>query len=46
MPDYRVIDAFTDRPLAGNPAAVLILEDAYDDAWAQGVAAEFNLSET
>ncbi|MFY7066900.1 PhzF family phenazine biosynthesis protein [Nocardiopsis changdeensis] len=46
MPDYRVIDAFTDRPLAGNPAAVLVLEDAYDDAWAQGVAAEFNLSET
>lgn len=46
MPEYRVIDAFTDRPLAGNPAAVLILEDAYDDAWAQGVAAEFNLSET
>ncbi|MFL1428607.1 MULTISPECIES: PhzF family phenazine biosynthesis protein [unclassified Nocardiopsis] len=46
MPEYRVIDAFTDRPLAGNPAAVLVLEDAYDDAWAQGVAAEFNLSET
>ncbi|CAL9407689.1 putative isomerase YddE [Nocardiopsis dassonvillei] len=46
MPEYRVIDAFTDRPLAGNPAAVLILGEAYDDAWAQGVAAEFNLSET
>ena len=46
MPEYHVIDAFTDRPLAGNPAAVLILDGAYDDAWAQGVAAEFNLSET
>ncbi|WP_306367075.1 PhzF family phenazine biosynthesis protein [Nocardiopsis sp. CC223A] len=46
MPEYRVIDAFTDRPLAGNPAAVLVLDDVYDDAWAQGVAAEFNLSET
>ncbi|MDE3720164.1 PhzF family phenazine biosynthesis protein [Nocardiopsis sp. N85] len=46
MPEYRVIDAFTDRPLAGNPAAVLVLPDAYPDAWAQGVAAEFNLSET
>jgi hypothetical protein len=46
MPEYHVIDAFTDRPLAGNPAAVLVLGDSYDDAWAQGVAAEFNLSET
>ncbi|GAA0974203.1 PhzF family phenazine biosynthesis protein [Nocardiopsis tropica] len=46
MPEYRVVDAFTDRPLAGNPAAVLVLDDAYPDAWAQGVAAEFNLSET
>ncbi|WP_017587409.1 PhzF family phenazine biosynthesis protein [Nocardiopsis ganjiahuensis] len=46
MPEYRVVDAFTDRPLAGNPAAVLVLDDAYPDLWAQGVAAEFNLSET
>ncbi|WP_026118248.1 PhzF family phenazine biosynthesis protein [Nocardiopsis salina] len=46
MPEYRVVDAFTDRPLAGNPAAVLVLEDAYPEAWAQGIAAEFNLSET
>ncbi|MEU3016115.1 PhzF family phenazine biosynthesis protein [Nocardiopsis sp. NPDC007018] len=46
MPEYRVVDAFTDRPLAGNPAAVLVLDDAYPDAWAQGIAAEFNLSET
>ncbi|MEU1898295.1 PhzF family phenazine biosynthesis protein [Nocardiopsis dassonvillei] len=46
MPEYRVVDAFTDRPLAGNPAAVLVLDEAYSDDWAQGVAAEFNLSET
>ncbi|MBQ1084259.1 PhzF family phenazine biosynthesis protein [Nocardiopsis sp. B62] len=46
MPEYRVIDAFTDQPLSGNPAAVLVLDDTYPDAWAQGIAAEFNLSET
>ncbi|MEV2275005.1 PhzF family phenazine biosynthesis protein [Nocardiopsis sp. NPDC049922] len=46
MPQFHVVDAFTDRPLAGNPAAVLILDEPYTDEWAQGVAAEFNLSET
>lgn len=46
MPEYRVVDAFTDRPLSGNPAAVLVLDEARPDDWAQGVAAEFNLSET
>ncbi len=44
----RVIDAFTDRPFAGNPAAVCLLDgDAWPDtAWMQRVAAEMNLSET
>ncbi|GHC89044.1 oxidoreductase [Nocardiopsis terrae] len=46
MHEYRVVDAFTDRPLYGNPAAVLVLDEPYSDSWAQGVAAEFNLSET
>ncbi len=46
MPEYRVVDAFTDKPFAGNPAAVLVLDDAYPTPWAQGIAAEFNLSET
>ncbi|MEV2275008.1 PhzF family phenazine biosynthesis protein [Nocardiopsis sp. NPDC049922] len=46
MPEYRIVDAFTDRPLAGNPAAVLVLDEPYTDEWAQGVAAEFNLAET
>jgi PhzF family phenazine biosynthesis protein len=40
------VDAFTDRPFAGNPAAVCLLEHQADDAWMQAVAAEMNLSET
>lgn len=40
------IDAFTDRPFAGNPAAVCLLEDERDSRWMQAVAAEMNLSET
>jgi PhzF family phenazine biosynthesis protein len=44
----RIIDAFTDRPFAGNPAAVCLLDgDAWPDAgWMQRLAAELNLSET
>ena len=41
------IDAFTDAPFAGNPAAVCLLDGAkVDDTWMQRVAAEMNLSET
>lgn len=40
------VDAFTDRPFAGNPAAVLVLEDRLDDEGMQAIAAEMNLSET
>jgi PhzF family phenazine biosynthesis protein len=40
------IDAFTDRPFAGNPAAVCILPAPADPAWMQAVAREMNLSET
>ncbi|HEX6203978.1 MAG TPA: PhzF family phenazine biosynthesis protein [Thermoanaerobaculia bacterium] len=40
------IDAFTDRPFAGNPAAVCRLEAPRDQVWMQAVAAEMNLSET
>jgi PhzF family phenazine biosynthesis protein len=40
------VDAFTDRPYGGNPAAVCILEDGADDAWMAAVAREMNLSET
>jgi len=44
----RIIDAFTDRPFAGNPAAVCLLNaDAWpDEGWMRQVAAEMNLSET
>ena len=40
------VDAFTDRPFAGNPAAVCLLPEKRDDEWMQAVAAEMNLSET
>ena len=48
MPDTRCfqIDAFTDRPFAGNPAAVCLLEEEREPGWMQAVAAEMNLSET
>ncbi|MBM9509154.1 PhzF family phenazine biosynthesis protein [Actinacidiphila acididurans] len=44
----RIVDAFTDRPFAGNPAGVLLLDaDGFPaDSWLQQVAAEVNLSET
>ncbi|MGX5397508.1 PhzF family phenazine biosynthesis protein [Streptomyces anulatus] len=44
----HVVDAFTDRPFAGNPAGVCLLdpEDWPEDAWMQQVAAEMNYSET
>ncbi len=40
------VDAFTDEPFAGNPAAVCLLDRPRSDAWMQAVAAEMNLSET
>src|SRR5690349_19395687 len=39
-------DAFTDKPFAGNPAAVCVLPQARDASWMQAVAREMNLSET
>ncbi len=44
----RIIDAFADRPFAGNPAAVCLLDtDSWPDAcWMQQIAAEMNLSNT
>lgn len=41
-----IVDAFTDRPFAGNPAGVCLLDEPADAAWMQRVAAELNLSET
>lgn len=40
------VDAFADRPFAGNPAAVCVLDAPREEEWMQAVAAEMNLSET
>ena len=40
------VDAFADKPLTGNPAAVMPLERWLDDALMQAIASENNLSET
>lgn len=40
------VDAFTNRPFAGNPAAVCILPTRQNEPWMQNVAQEMNLSET
>ena len=46
MRPIRVVDAFTDRPFAGNPAAVMLLDAWEGDPVLQTVAAQMNLSET
>ena len=40
------VDAFTDQPFSGNPAAVCLLKEPFSDQWMQSLAAEMNLSET
>jgi len=40
------VDAFTNRPFAGNPAAVCVLTEPKSDQWLRDVAREMNLSET
>lgn len=40
------VDAFTDQPFSGNPAAVCLLPEPRSDCWMQQVAQEMNLSET
>jgi PhzF family phenazine biosynthesis protein len=40
------VDAFTEKPFSGNPAAVCLLPQARDAAWMQAVGKEMNLSET
>ncbi len=46
MIPLSVVDAFTDTPFAGNPAAVCLLDAWPADEWLQLVAREMNLSET
>jgi PhzF family phenazine biosynthesis protein len=43
---FTQVDAFTDRPFTGNPAAVCVLPAAGDAGWMQQVASEMNLAET
>jgi PhzF family phenazine biosynthesis protein len=43
---YFMVDAFTDRPFAGNPAAVVPLDRWLPDDLMQSIAAELALSET
>jgi PhzF family phenazine biosynthesis protein len=45
LPFFQV-DAFAERPLTGNPAAVMPLDRWLDDATLQAIATENNLSET
>jgi predicted PhzF superfamily epimerase YddE/YHI9 len=41
-----LVDSFTDRPFAGNPAGVCVLAAATTETWMQSVATELNASET
>ena len=43
---YWIVDAFTDRVFAGNPAAVVLPDSPLPDALMQSIAAENNLAET
>lgn len=45
IPVYQV-DAFTDAPFRGNPAAVCLMDPPLDNDAMQEIAAEMNLSET
>jgi PhzF family phenazine biosynthesis protein len=45
LPIFQV-DAFTNRPFAGNPAAVCLLSSPQPDERLQAIALEMNLSET
>ena len=40
------VDAFADKPFKGNPAGVMLLENAVSEEWMQNMAMEMNLSET
>jgi len=46
MHRLTVVDAFTPRPFAGNPAAVCLLSEPADEQWMRNIAVEMNLAET
>ncbi|MFN8376684.1 MAG: PhzF family phenazine biosynthesis protein [Anaerolineae bacterium] len=43
---FMQVDAFTDRPLGGNPCAIVFNADSLDHATRLAIAKEMNLSET
>ena len=43
---FMQVDAFTDKPMSGNPCAVIFDTDAMDEVTMQAIAREMNLSET
>ncbi|UOX88061.1 PhzF family phenazine biosynthesis protein [Amycolatopsis sp. FBCC-B4732] len=43
---FFIVDAFTDRAFAGNPAGVVLLDEPADPGWMQAVAAEMKHAET
>jgi predicted PhzF superfamily epimerase YddE/YHI9 len=45
LPLFQV-DAFTDQPFAGNPAAVCVLESEEETAWLQAIATELRMPAT
>ena len=44
--EITIVDAFTDTPFRGNPAAVCLLDGPAAEQWMRDVAREMNLSET
>lgn len=46
MQEIVQVDAFTNQPFKGNPAAVCVMDGPADEDWMQKVALEMNLSET
>src|SRR4051812_416732 len=42
----RTVDSFTDIPFTGNPAAILMLEQAPPDEWLAAVARETSVPDT
>jgi predicted PhzF superfamily epimerase YddE/YHI9 len=40
------VDAFSEHPFGGNPAAICLLEGPADEQWMQALAFEFGISET
>jgi PhzF family phenazine biosynthesis protein len=46
VPRIFHVDAFTETPFSGNPAAVCLLDGPAPEEWMKAVAREMNLSET